>query len=40
LLLTIEDFNKLMNTNLKAKDLKKSRDLFVFACATGLDMEK
>jgi hypothetical protein len=29
-----------MNTNLKAKDLKKSRDLFVFACVTGLDMEK
>lgn len=34
--LTIEDLNKLMKHEFKSKRLEKSRDLFAFACVTGL----
>ena len=34
--LTIEDLDKLMKHEFKSKRLEKSRDLFVFACVTGL----
>lgn len=36
LALTIDDLNKLMNEDLKSKKLEKVRDVFVFACVTGM----
>lgn len=34
--LTIEDLNKLVNHEFKSKKLEKVRDVFVFACVTGM----
>ena len=34
--LTIEDLNKLMNHDFKSNRLEKVRDVFVFACVTGM----
>ncbi len=34
--LTIEDLNKLMNHEFKSERLEKVRDVFVFACVTGM----
>lgn len=34
--LNIEDLNKIMNHNFKTKSLERVRDVFVFACVTGM----
>jgi integrase len=36
LALTVDDLNKLMQMELKTKKLEKVRDVFVFACVTGM----